>query len=162
MREGVIEVDRQIAQTLAIRGGQSMIVRVCKCRPRRQRSILRLKERMWADVRQVLHIEHRRGPVVGIEDCILVDRLSRGNARLAGGAQGLVHSRYGKEILEVWNDRHGPTGSSHLTEGHSSLASFFQDGCSSVEVHAALRIPQVRRSSDVLLCQQIASKASEI
>src|SRR5438094_4727731 len=124
--------------------------------------MLRLVERSRPDVRQVLHIEHDRRTVVGIDERILIYRLSGGNTRFFRRAQIGIHSRHGKKIFEVGNDRDRAAGSSYLAEWHSSLASLFQNRGSRIEVHAALWISQVRRCRDVLLCEQVASKASEV
>src|SRR5215469_8515316 len=162
MREGVVEIDGQIAQTLAIRSCQGVIIRPRESCPGGKSTVLRLVERMWTDDRQLLHIEHRCRPVIRVDERILIYRLRGGDAWLRRIAQSCVHSRYGKEILEVRNNRDSATGRSHLAERYARLPSLLQNGRSRIEVHAALGISQVRWGRDVLLREKVASEASDV
>ena len=89
---GVIEIEEQVAKPLPIGRGQRVVIRISVGPPRGQSSILGLEKGMRPDVGKVLHVEHGRGPVVGVRERILINGLGRGDTGVFRRAQVRVHS----------------------------------------------------------------------
>src|ERR1051326_4304576 len=170
VRPGVVEVQDQAREALAIGNCKSVVVGIADGAPRGQSPILRLHEsRVLAVVSQSqIGFGLDIGPVIGFKEVI---QLVLPIVGLGIGPSGIV----GKPVVVSDNRGHtrreyivevlgylGIDQAGHLADISALLADFLQSGSRCVPVDSSLRIADIVKGCDIAVSQQTPTHPANI